>query len=119
MSCAMGLQNRRWIWVGLVAGGLGACATQIKATKERPDPGLYVADDECVVRDYPGATDVPDGARNLGWVSVRTEESDEETLIKLRKKVCEVGGDAMSQVAWVRETGDPELRLKGNAWALP
>ncbi|MBX5481671.1 MAG: hypothetical protein IRZ16_07495 [Myxococcaceae bacterium] len=79
----------------------------------------YVAPIGCNVRDFPTATDVPAGAKNLGWVTVERTGSDEETLLALRKKICEMGGDALSQAAWVKDPGDEEPKLTANAWVLP
>ena len=78
---------------------------------------------ECEVHDFPTATDVPANSKALGWVKVDRAESDEVTFEKLRKKVCEMGGDAMSQMHWIRASGasvaDPPVELEGNAWSMP
>lgn len=78
---------------------------------------------ECQVRDFPSATDVPPRSKNLGWIRVERLESDEATFEALRKRVCELGGDAMSQMRWIRASGasvvDPPIELEGNAWATP
>ncbi|MBI3186174.1 MAG: hypothetical protein HYZ28_28895 [Myxococcales bacterium] len=99
---------------------LAGCRTQIEPVR-RTDPKLvYVGDRSCNVFDYPTASDVPDGAKNLGWVEAKFANNDEETFIALRKKVCEMGGSALSQIRWVHEAGEYEPSiLRGNAWALP
>lgn len=78
---------------------------------------------ECEVRDYPTASEVPAGSTSIGWVKVTRAETDELTFENLRKKVCEQGGDAMSQMHWIRASGasvaDPPIELEGNAWSLP
>ena len=69
---------------------------------------------------FKDGTDVPEGAQNLGWVTVKKGETDEETFVKLREKICGMGGDALSQPAWVRQAGEYEpTHLKANAWVLP
>lgn len=81
------------------------------------------ADGECRVIDYPMATDVPAGAKSLGWVKVERKATDEATFEALREAVCAKGGDAMSQMHWIRASGasvaDQPIELEGNAWALP
>jgi hypothetical protein len=53
-------------------------------------------------------------------VQVKRAKTDEESYQRLREKVCKAGGDALSQLAWVREAGDYEpSALKANAWVLP
>jgi hypothetical protein len=78
---------------------------------------------ECHVHDFPTATDVPSGSKSLGWVKVDRGASEEATFEALRKKVCELGGDAMSQMHWIRASGasvaDPPIELEGNAWSMP
>lgn len=78
---------------------------------------------ECHVHDFPTATDVPSGSKSLGWVKVDRLENDEVTFQALRKKVCELGGDAMSQMHWIRASGasvaDAPVELEGNAWSMP
>ncbi len=98
----------------------GACRTRIAPYSQPPTSVVYVGDKQCNVHDFPGATDVPEGAKNLGWVSVKSTGNDEETFIKLREKICEMGGNGLSQAAWVREPGEYEpTTLKANAWELP
>lgn len=75
---------------------------------------------ECDVRDYPSASEVPDGAKNIGFVQVPIADTDEQTYVNLRKAICEKGGDALSQMAWVREVGErTPSSLRANAWVLP
>lgn len=103
----------------LTALALFACRTQI-APYRQPEPKVvYVGDKSCNVYDFASATDLPDGAKNLGWISVQSAGDDEQTYLKLREKVCAMGGDALSQIAWVREGDDSEPSLKANAWVLP
>ena len=77
---------------------------------------------ECHVHDFPTATEVPAGAKSLGWVKIDRLQNDEVTFETLRKKVCELGGDAISQMHWIRASGasvaDPPIELEGNAWAM-
>ena len=99
--------------------------TDLKVEHKRPPPApVYVGDRSCMVHDYEYATDVPEGAKNLGFVTVRQvvtdgKDDDEATYIELRKKICEMGGDALSQPAWIRDMDDDRAKLKVNAWALP
>ena len=105
--------------------GIAACVarTEIRAARPKAPPTpVYVGDRSCMVQDFEGATDVPDGAKNLGWVTVPESgggDSDEDTFIALRKKICEMGGDALSQPAWVKDVDDDRPHLKANAWILP
>jgi hypothetical protein len=97
-----------------------ACRTEIAPIKKEAPHVVYVGDKECSVRDFPGASDLPDGSKNLGWVQVKKAGSDDDTFVKLREKICEMGGDALSQPAWVREADEYEPSiLKANAWSLP
>ena len=73
----------------------------------------------CNVRDFPSATEVPTGARPLGPVEVESQASDEDTFVALRQRVCELGGDALSQPTWVKDPNDEKPRLTANAWSLP
>jgi hypothetical protein len=103
---------------------IAACVarTEIRATPNKPPPqAVWMGDRSCMVQDFDAATDVPDGAKNLGWVSVAESgaDDDEQTYIDLRKKICGMGGDALSQPAWVREVNDERPHLKANAWVLP
>ncbi|MFZ5445575.1 MAG: hypothetical protein ACOZQL_36625 [Myxococcota bacterium] len=113
----------RALLVGLLA--LAACRTEIKPLVKDAPAKLkprYV-EGECRVLDFPTATDVPAGAKNLGWVKVPHGGTDEETFEALRKAVCARGGDAMSQMHWLRAAGasiaDHPVELEGNAWVLP
>lgn len=78
---------------------------------------------ECQVSDYATATEVPSGSKSLGWIKVERQATDESTIELLRQRVCEAGGDAMSQLHWIRASGasvaDPPIELEGNAWATP
>lgn len=106
----------------LLCFALAGCVmrTQLEPVKRVPVTEVYVGEKRCDVYDYENATDLPDGAKNLGWVEVQRLESDEETYLALRKKLCEQGGNALSQMAWVAEIGDREpTKLKANAWLLP
>jgi hypothetical protein len=73
----------------------------------------------CNVRDFASATDIPAGARPLGPVEVEPQASDDETFIALRQRICELGGDALSQPAWVKDPSEEKPRLTANAWSLP
>ena len=99
---------------------LVGCRTNIKPAVKPTPNYVYVGEKSCGVYDFEAATDLPNGATNLGWVSVSKAETDEETYVKLRQKICEMGGDALSQLAWVRQAGEYEpTHLKANAWSLP
>ena len=108
--------------------GLVACVTPRSEIKsegvkheeqyEAPDTGPK----ECSVQDFPESADLPEGAKNLGPVSVERQASDEETYAQLRKAVCEKGGDAMSSMRWLHTIGKkdgPPTDLECTAWLLP
>lgn len=101
-----------------------ACAprTQVRPVKKAPPAQpVYLGERSCMVQDFENATDLPDAAKNLGWVEVAQPEgqSDDDTFIALRRRICEMGGDALSQAAWVRDMNDDRPKLKANAWSLP
>ena len=114
---------KRWaLMLGFAAVG---CRTQIQAVaKDEPaSQRARTGDGTCDTQDFPMAVDVPAGAKNLGWVKVRWQGDEEVTFAALRKKVCDMGGDALSQVHWLRPSGtsvaEPPHELEANAWALP
>lgn len=78
---------------------------------------------ECQFHDFPTATDVPEGSKSLGWVKVDRLATEELTFEALRKRICEMGGDAVSQMHWIRASGasvaDAPVELEGNVWSLP
>ncbi len=87
-----------------------------RAAVSEPQPG------ECNVQDFPSYSDVPEGAKNLGSVSVERQASDEDTYLALRKAVCEKGGDAMSSLRWLHTIGKkdgPPTDLEATVWLLP
>jgi len=100
-----------------------SCRTEIKPLiREKAPPKKYFSapGQGCIVNDFQAATDLPAGSKNLGWVEVKREPTDEASYEKLRKAICAMGGNAQSQMAWVREAGDYEpTRLRANAWVLP
>jgi hypothetical protein len=108
----------------VLVGVLISCRTEIaplvrvEAVKA---PRMIEAD--CRMMDYRMATDVPAGSKNLGWVSVSRQETDEATFDKLREAICLKGGSAYSQARWVRPAGasvaDPPIELEANAWTEP
>ena len=103
---------------------LGAgCSTRtlIHPPQREEAPQAVYAPEEgaCNVRDYPSATEIPSGSRNLGWVSVEQQGNDEETFLLLRQRICEKGGNALSQAAWVKGPSDETPKLTANAWVLP
>ncbi|MHB8879126.1 MAG: hypothetical protein ACYC8T_35960 [Myxococcaceae bacterium] len=107
--------------LGLVAlAALPGCRTALKPLVRPPAKVVYVGDKSCEVYDFAAATDVPEGATSLGWVSVKKAETDDDTFVKLREKICAMGGDALSTPAWVLQAGEYEpTHLKANAWSLP
>lgn len=113
---------KQLVLVGLLFAG---CRTEIQplVKGEAAGPRSRLRNAECQMRDYPGATDVPAGAKSLGWVKIDRLATDEATFEALRKKVCEMGGDAISQMHWIRASGasvaDPPVELEGNVWSLP
>lgn len=107
----------------LTIAALGAACTARTLIHPVPPPGpdapAFVAAGGCNVRDFAAATDLPKGSKNLGWVTVEQQASDEETYLLLRKKICELGGDALSQPAWVKGPTEEQPKLTANAWELP
>ncbi len=108
--------------VFLVTAG---CRTPVtaKAKGSEQEKDVYVTK-ECDVRDFEAATDVPEGATNLGQVRVAKVKgtSDEETYVLLREEVCKLGGDALSSMRWVKSVGKisgPPTELEATAWTLP
>jgi len=113
--------NRRVLWAA-VAGlvlGVSGCRTKVSSVRPPPAKPVFIGDRSCMVQDFPSAVDVPEGSKNLGWVSVPDSGDDEKTYIQLREKVCAMEGDGISQAAWVQESTDSGLVLKANAWQLP
>ena len=99
-----------------------SCRTTLTASRKGPANEKYVGDDQCEVFDYPVAAEVPEGAAALGRVEVRQEEGedDESTMIRLRKKVCELGGNAMSDPRWAHGESESIARIfTANAWLVP
>ena len=113
--------NRTLVALGVVAvAGMVGCRTNISSYTKPPPNLVYVGDKSCNVYDFSGATDVPEGAKNIGWIEVDKAESDDDTFVQLRQKICEQGGDALSQAAWVHKPGEYEpTTLRANAWVLP
>lgn len=113
---------KKLLLVGLLLAG---CRTEISpiVKEEAPVSRGVMRTAECHFRDFPSATDVPAGAKSLGRVKVDRLETDEATFEALRKKVCEMGGDAVSQMQWLRAPGasvaDAPVELEGNVWATP
>lgn len=113
----------RAIVFAAAALALAGCRSEIRPlVKEAPPKVERFAPGECRVRDYPSATDVPEGAERIGWVKVPTAASDEETFENLRQAVCAKGGNAFSQAHWNREAGasiaDAPIELEANAWLV-
>jgi hypothetical protein len=101
---------------------LVGCRSEVVAQVRRDAPVEMkgAVREGCEVHDFVSATDVPDGAKNLGWVQVKSEAEDEATYLKLRLAICAVGGDGLSSLAWVKEPGDVQpTSLRANAWKLP
>ncbi len=111
----------RLVFVGLGLAFLSTgCRTTLSAVKRPPPVQVYIGEKSCSVYDFASATDVPEGAKNLGWVTVARAADDDQTFLKLREKICELGGDALSQPAWVHEANEYAANtLKANAWSLP
>ena len=106
----------------IVSAVVTGCRTEIKPAlmaDNAPTKRVRLSTD-CDVRDYPSGTDVPTGSKNIGWVEVEREGDDDATFLKLRTKVCNMGGDAISSITWERKSGDdrPSV-LRANAWSLP
>src|SRR5215211_473167 len=107
--------------VALLLGLLVASCSRtfIRPASDDGEQAPQSVDNICNVRDYVSATDVPTGSRPLGRIEVESQESDEETFVALHQRVCQVGGDALSQAAWIRDPGEEKPRLTANAWSLP
>ena len=113
---------KRAAWLCAAVLAVAACRTVIPLGPEAaPGPTAEGPRREgCDVRDYQSAAELPQGARNIGWVRVPREKTDEESYLALRKAICDKGGDALSQLHWVKEPGVWEpTALEANAWVLP
>ena len=109
-----------WVVVlGVLA--LGGCRTIVDLKPRPPEKAAEGPRREgCDVTEYQQATDIPQGAKNLGTVRVPREKDDEETYAALRKAICEKGGDAFSGLHWVKEPGVWEpTALEATAWSQP
>jgi hypothetical protein len=122
MNDGNGSMSRRWCagLLGLlVIASAGACRTRLDPYVKPEPKTVYVGEKGCDVYDFASAADIPEGAKNLGWVTVPYTGNDDDTFIKLRQKICELGGNALSQPSWDRDSMEGEPNLKANAWALP
>jgi hypothetical protein len=109
---------------GVALLALAGCRTEIRPLVPETSPKVQRFEPgECRVQEYPSAPDVPEGAKNIGWVTVPMAASDEETIENLRKAICAKGGNAFSQAHWNRAPGasiaDPPIELEANAWLVP
>ncbi|MBE2254387.1 MAG: hypothetical protein IAE78_32970 [Myxococcus sp.] len=101
------------------------CRTEILPAMKKADPGpkTRLVDRGCEATDYPAGTDVPAGAKNIGWIRVDRLENDDDTFAALREAVCKAGGNAFSRTRWIRAAGasvaDPPVHLEANAWSVP
>lgn len=113
---------RRVLVVGLLLVG---CRTEISPLVKQTStaPKVRLVDQGCEATDYPTGTDVPAGAKNIGWVKVDRKETDDATFAALREAVCAAGGNAFSQMRWIRAPGasvaDPPIELEANGWLVP
>ena len=102
---------------------LVGCRTDILAEHTPPPANIFNAPNlGCSVRDYPSATDVPEGSTDLGQVQVPREQTDEETYVKRREAICSKGGNGLSQLHWLNETTKDApfvFALEAHAWLLP
>jgi hypothetical protein len=103
---------------------LCGCRTEIlPVVKPDTGPRVRLVDQVCEAIEYPAGTDVPAGAKNIGWVRVDRFENNDATFAALREAVCRAGGNAFSQMRWIRQAGasvaDLPIHLEANAWAVP
>lgn len=101
---------------------LAGCRTPIAPVKKQQQEDVYVKPGGCNVRRYIESADVPEGAQNLGWVSVEVGPTEEETFLAIDQKICALGGDALSTVTWEKsstETTAERTALRAIAWKLP
>jgi hypothetical protein len=107
----------------LLGGALAfsGCRTIVDLSPKPPEaPQEAPRREGCDVHEFGGATEVPAGSKSLGLIRVPREQNDEDTYAALRKAVCEKGGDAFSQLHWVKEPGVWEpTALEATAWDLP
>jgi hypothetical protein len=112
----------RVAWV-LLGGALAftGCRTIVDLNPKAPEAQQDAPRREgCDVHEFPGATDVPSGAKSLGPVRVPREGTDEQIKEALLQAVCKMGGDAFSSLHWVKEPGVWEpVALEATAWDLP
>lgn len=109
------------IWLLAAGLSLAGCRTMVNLSPTAPEAAPEGPRREgCDVREFPQATELPTGSKNIGWIRVPPEKADEDTYAALRKAICEKGGDAFSQLHWVKEPGVWEpTALEANAWVLP
>jgi hypothetical protein len=111
--------------LALLALVVAGCRTEISPIVKDDAPVARGSrpETECQVRDYQSTNDVPARSKPLGRVSVERQATDDATFEALRKKVCELGGDAISQIHWIRAPGasvaDAPIELEASAWATP
>ena len=108
-------------WAALFLLSLACRTTIVAAHRPPPNEAFVTPKSGCAVQPYPSATDLPEGALNLGWISVSREPTDEETYLKLREEICQKGGNALSQLRWVNETtkdAPVTYALEANAWQI-
>jgi hypothetical protein len=108
-------------WLLLAALGFCGCRTLVDLNPRPPEAAPEGPRREgCDVREFPQATDVPEGSKSLGWMRVDRKEKDDDTYDALRKLICSKGGDAFSQLHWVKEPGVWEpTALEAMVWVLP
>ena len=109
-------------WVLLACAlSFGGCRTLVDLNPRPPEaPPEGPRREGCDVREFPQATDVPEGSKSLGLLRVPRQEKDDDTYALLRKTICEKGGDAFSSLHWVKEPGVWEpTALEATVWSLP
>jgi len=117
------MRTARLLVIALSLGGVVGCRTDILAEHTPPTAGVFNAPNlGCSVRDYPSASEVPEGSQDLGQVQVPREQTDEETYVKMREAICAKGGNGLSQLHWLNETTKDApfvYALEAHAWLLP
>lgn len=115
----------KWLCSAVCVASLWSCRTSIRpVAEEKPEPiRSRQAGSGCEIQDFDMAAELPAGSKNLGWLRIPWAGDEDSSFAALRKKVCEMGGDALSQIHWLRPSGtsvaEPPTVLEANVWLLP
>lgn len=104
------------------AFALLSCRTTINPVKKPKEPEVYIVNGGCTVRFYEATSDLPEGSKSVGRITVPVAETEDDTYSRLREKACELGATAISSLSWAKsstETTAQRTELSADAWQLP